>query len=485
MARVRHAAVAGMFYSGNPRELDAAVRGYLAEAAEKAPQGPVPKAITAPHAGYVYSGPIAATAYARLKPAAGTVRRVILLGPCHRVAVRGLAAPSAEAFATPLGSVPVDRAAVDSILGLQQVEVFDATHTDEHSLEVHLPFLQELFEQFTLVPLVVGQASAEEVAEVLERLWGGSETVIVISSDLSHYLDYESAQRSDAATCKAIEALDPGAIDRDQACGRVPVNGLLTLAKQRGLRVETLDLRNSGDTAGDRSRVVGYGAWMFVEPGSESGRQHAEEPESVDAVLERTQDVLNRHGETILHIAAASIEHGLAYGAPLAVDTAKYPDDLRASGACFVTLTREGRLRGCVGSPEARRPLVEDVADNGFAAAFRDSRFDNLTDAERDGLLLSVSVLSPSIPMAFTDEGDFLGQLRPNEDGLIIADEGRRALFLPQVWESLPGTEDFVSQLKAKAGLARDHWSGTFQAWRFGARSVSSTSLEDPALLWT
>jgi len=485
MARVRHAAVAGMFYPGDPRELDAAVRGYLAEASATAPAGPVPKAIIAPHAGYVYSGPIAATAYARLKPNAATVRRVVLLGPCHRVAVRGLAAPSADAFATPLGSVPLDRAAIESIMGLPQVEIFDATHTDEHSLEVHIPFLQELFDQFTLVPLVVGQASAQEVAEVLETLWGGPETVIVISSDLSHYLDYESARRSDAATCKAIEALDPGAIDRDQACGRVPVSGLLTLAKRRGLRVETLDLRNSGDTAGDRSRVVGYGAWMFVEPGADTGHERADESESVDAVLDRTQGLLDRHGETMLHIAAASIEHGLAYGAPLTVETSEYPDDLRANGACFVTLTREGRLRGCVGSPEARRPLVEDVADNGFAAAFRDTRFDKLTDEERAGLLLSVSVLTPPIPIAFADERDLLGQLRPNEDGLIIADHGRRALFLPQVWETLPRTEDFVSQLKAKAGLDHDHWSDTVQAWRFGARSVSSSALENPALLWT
>lgn len=265
MTHIRNAAVAGAFYPGNPRDLDTLVRQFLAEAETKAPGGPVPKAIVAPHAGYVYSGAVAAAAYARLKPAAETVRRVVLLGPCHRVAVSGLAVSSADAFETPLGTVPLDKEAIESILALPQVSVFDATHRDEHSLEVQLPFLQEIFSDFSLVPLVVGRASADEVADVLERLWGGPETVIVISSDLSHYLDYESARAIDARTCAAIETLDPSAIAGAQACGRIPVAGLLTLARRRGLEVTTLDLRNSGDTAGDRNRVVGYGAWMFSE----------------------------------------------------------------------------------------------------------------------------------------------------------------------------------------------------------------------------
>lgn len=267
MSHVRQTAVAGMFYPDDPRELDAAVRHFLADAATAEPAGITPKAIIAPHAGYIYSGAVAASAYARLKPAADLIKRVVLLGPCHRVPVRGLAVSGCDGFATPLGVVPVDKAAVADILDLPQVSVFEATHVDEHSLEVQLPFLQELFSDFSLVPLVVGQASAEEVAQVLERLWGGPETIIVVSSDLSHYLDYETARQVDAGTCHAIESLDPAAIGFEQACGRVPVAGLLTVARRRGLRVRTLDLRNSGDTAGDRRRVVGYGAWMFTAAG--------------------------------------------------------------------------------------------------------------------------------------------------------------------------------------------------------------------------
>ncbi len=269
MTHIRRAAVAGAFYPGNPRDLDTMVRRFLADAETNVPAGPVPKAIIAPHAGYLYSGAIAAAAYARIKPAADMIRRVVLLGPCHRVAVNGLAVSSADAFETPLGRIPVDKQAIESILSMPQVSVFDATHADEHSLEVHLPFLQAIFRDFTLVPLVVGRASGDEVAAVLEQLWGGPETVIVVSSDLSHDLDYETARTMDGATSKAIEALDPSAIDYGQACGRVPVAGLLTLARRRGLGVTTLDLKNSVDVTGVPGRVVGYGAWMFTEQPTE------------------------------------------------------------------------------------------------------------------------------------------------------------------------------------------------------------------------
>jgi AmmeMemoRadiSam system protein B len=189
---------------------------------------------------------------------------VVLLGPSHRVALAGLAAPSSDAFSTPLGEVPLDRAALDSILEMPQVQLLDAAHQAEHSLEVQLPFLQHLLVDFSLVPLSVGDASAEEVGEVIERLWGGAETLIVISSDLSHYYDYETAQRLDAATSRAIEALDPEALDHESACGRIPARGLLLAAKRHGLSVETVDLRNSGDTAGMKSEVVGYGAYVFA-----------------------------------------------------------------------------------------------------------------------------------------------------------------------------------------------------------------------------
>lgn len=259
MSTVRKPVVAGLFYTDDPRALKAEIERLLAAvpAASVAP----PKAIIAPHAGYVYSGPIAASAYAQLRSVREQVRRVILLGPAHRVGFQGIAMSSAAYFATPLGRVPVDAVALAAIRDLPQVVTFDAAHAHEHSLEVHLPFLQSAFADFTLVPLVVGDAAPEEVAEVLERLWGGAETLIVVSSDLSHYHEYTRARQLDRATSQAIEALRYEDIGGDDACGCRPVSGLLYVARRRGLQVQTLDVRNSGDTAGPRDQVVGYGAY--------------------------------------------------------------------------------------------------------------------------------------------------------------------------------------------------------------------------------
>jgi len=258
----RSPAVSGLFYPANPQELHALLHGYLSQAQPGQPGTP-PKALIVPHAGYVYSGPVAASAYALLEPLKSVITRVILLGPAHRVAVRGLALPGADSFQTPLGRIEIDSEIAEALLALPQVSVNDATHAEEHSLEVHLPFLQEVLGDFKLVPLVVGDATAQEVAEVLESVWGGEETLIVISSDLSHYLDYDTAKALDQKTSAAIEALDYESLSWDQACGRIPVSGLLHIARKKGLHCHLVDLRNSGDTAGSRDRVVGYGAYVL------------------------------------------------------------------------------------------------------------------------------------------------------------------------------------------------------------------------------
>jgi len=261
MADIRNPAVAGQFYPAHADELAATVTTLLDEAGE--PGDVAPKALIVPHAGYMYSGPVAASAYARLRPYRYLYTRVILLGPCHRIPVTGMALSTADAFRTPLGDVPVDSGALSGI-DLPGVSSFDATHKYEHSLEVHLPFLQTVLDDFSIVPIAVGDVKAEVVADVLEALWGGDETLIVVSSDLSHYLDYDSATALDAETCRSIEKLDTQ-LDQDAACGATPVLGLLIAARHKGLQVTTLDLRNSGDTAGDKDFVVGYGAWMMSE----------------------------------------------------------------------------------------------------------------------------------------------------------------------------------------------------------------------------
>lgn len=262
MTTTRSPAVAGMFYPGRPAVLAATVDQLLA--AVPTTEALPAKALIVPHAGYVYSGSTAAMAYAALAPRRATIHRVVLLGPTHRVAVDGMAVPKTDAFATPLGSIPLDSTAVARLATLPQVVVSDREHAEEHSLEVHLPFLQRLLDDFTLVPLAVGHATPEAVAEVLDLLWGGPETLIVISSDLSHFLPYAAANQVDRDTCQHILQLDTH-IRPDQACGAYPVNGLLLAARRRGLVPQLIHRCNSGDTAGDRQRVVGYAAFSFGE----------------------------------------------------------------------------------------------------------------------------------------------------------------------------------------------------------------------------
>lgn len=273
MSAIRPPAVAGMFYPADPRQLAHEVQDFLKSAQQSKLE---PKALIAPHAGYIYSGAIAASAYATLKDIAPRIRRVVLLGPTHRVAVRGLALPDAAAFDTPLGRVMLDRDAMRAIAHLPQVIISSEAHAMEHSLEVQLPFLQSVLPDFTLLPLAVGMATADEVAEVLEAVWGGEETLVVISSDLSHYLPYAAAQVADGKTTDDILKLHQP-IGHEQACGGTPISGLIVAARRHHLEPHLLDLRNSGDTSGSYKTVVGYAAFAFT-PAAE----FIEESEDVD-----------------------------------------------------------------------------------------------------------------------------------------------------------------------------------------------------------
>ena len=446
---VRNPFVAGSFYPASEGELRATVTGHLNNAA-KASGAPVPKAIIAPHAGYVYSGAIAGTAYARLIPARNTIRRVVLAGPSHRVPFRGIAIPTVTGFATPLGVVPLDRDALGRIAQLPFVHARDDAHAAEHSLEVHLPFLQETLGEFQLVPLVVGDATPAEVAAVLEALWGGPESLTVISSDLSHYETYETARTMDAATSSAIVRLDGNAIAEKGACGRRPIRGLLELARRQGMRATAIDVRNSGDTGGPKDRVVGYGSYIVEE--------NPRLPDSARAVLLAVvREVVTRSAPNPQN------EPG--------VDLSRYAPELVAPRAAFVTFTRQGHLRGCIGSLEAHQPLVLDVARNAFKGAFRDPRFPPITAEEIPQLAASISVLSQPGELQLGSEAELLSIIRPGIDGLILADGGKRGTFLPSVWEQLPSPKDFLQRLKLKAGLAADHWSPTVRVWRYQTES--------------
>ena len=442
MPIVRDPAVAGTFFPAVAGELRAGVRQML-DALPAPAAGKRPKALIAPHAGYVYSGPTAAHAYRMLEPLRREITRVVLLGPAHRVRVAGLALPSVQAFATPLGQIPLDQPAMADLLALPQVHVSDEAHALEHSLEVHLPFLQECLAAFTLVPLAVGQASPEQVAQVLQRLWGGPETLIVVSSDLSHYLPYADAQTVDRRTTANIAGLE-GGLDHRQACGATPVNGLLLEARRRGLIARLLDCRNSGDTAGDRGRVVGYASFAFY-PGNAG--IDADAPD----------------GGVLLRLARAAISGRLGWH--YAADA--HGAWLDRPAATFVTLQKGGQLRGCIGSLQPHRALRDDVRANAEAAAFRDPRFEPLSFHELRQIEVEVSLLSPLQPLAFATQQALLDQLRPGVDGLVLEHGQHRGTFLPQVWESLPQPEAFLRELKRKAGLAPDFWDPAVRVSRY------------------
>jgi AmmeMemoRadiSam system protein A len=345
--------------------------------------------------------------------------------------------------------VEIDEDAVDRLRDLSQVSVMDAAHAQEHSLEVHLPFLQTCLSEFKLVPLVVGDASPADVAQVLQMLWGGEETLVVISSDLSHYHDYNMARQLDTATCRAIETLQLHRIGPQEACGCIPIRGLLKLASDRKFKVQLLDLRNSGDTAGPRDRVVGYAAFT----------------------VSAAPDTQRRHAQQLLAAARESIHRGLQSGAPLLPDADKFPDVLRRPSGVFVTLTLDGRLRGCIGSLEPLEPLIVGVGRHAFAAAFQDPRFPPLSAREFSGVSVSISILSAAEVLPFETETELIARLRPGVDGLIIERGERRSTFLPAVWETLPSASDFVLHLKRKAGIADSE--SPERAWRYTTDSVS------------
>ena len=475
MNAIRHPAVAGSFYPAEPDALERQLASFLSEAGNAAPSVAWPKAIIGPHAGYIYSGPVAARAYARLAAARGRISRVVLIGPSHYVAFRGIAVDTVEAWAMPCGTVRLDTDAIARLRSLPMVGTLDAAYQREHALEVHVPFLQHVLGDFGLVPIVAGEALPEVVAAVLDALWGGPETLIVISTDLSHYLDYTACRRRDQATAEAIERFELDALGPADACGAVPTRGLLLAARRRGLTIERLDLRNSGDTAGPRDRVVGYGAWALYETGPADPERAA----------------IEEHGPTLIDVARRSIAFGLNTGRPPRVATDGDLAPLLAEpGAAFVTLRRNAALRGCIGSAVATRPLIVDVAEHAFNAAFRDWRFPRLGWLELTRLMLSVSVLTTPEPMAFDGEDDLLAQLRPGLDGLIIDDRGRRALFLPGVWQELPEPRLFLMTLKLKAGLSPGHFSLDFRAQRFrsvdvkGGMELSGGAAADEPLGW-
>lgn len=442
-----------MFYEANPHALAAHVDASIAKAS---PGALIPKAVIAPHAGHIYSGDIAGSAYGLLARRRGEIKRVVMFGPNHRMAVRGLALSPADAWDTPFGPLGVDKGARDNLARVAGVTVSSAPFVNEHSLEVHLPFVYRALGEVEIIPVLVGQSPTEQVSGALAMLWGGAETAIIVSSDLSHFHDYETCRKKDADTAAAIERLQPSGCDTDRACGHFAIMGLLDQARRQDLRVTALDIRNSGDTCGRRDRVVGYGAFAF------------------EYAYTAALDALTRR--ILIDLARQTIRQAAIHGgtAPSLNLNCQVPRLALAQRAAFVTLTRNGQLRGCRGSVLAHRPLLVDVLDNAYKSGFGDPRFAPITIEEVDRLDIHISVLSTPRAIGFRNEDELVRALRPDIDGLIIRDGNQQSLFLPSVWEQIPDSRNFLRHLKAKAGLKIDHWSPSFEAYRFVTESFGS-----------
>ena len=432
-AGIRPPAVAGAFYAANALGLAQQVDALLAHASNPHLR---PKALIVPHAGYLYSGPIAASAYAAVAAMQPKPTKVVLLGPSHHVGFQGLALPGVDALSTPLGLIELDPELVNAVRRFPFVGESPLAHKREHSLEVQLPFLQRALGKFTVLPLLVGHARPAEVAAVLDAVWGGDETLIVVSSDLSHDLTFEEARTADAYTARCIGSLDGESLAPEGACGAEPVRGLLVAAREHRLSACVLDLRNSGETAGDRLRVVGYGAFAFT----------------------RVMSAGVPDGGLLLAIARGTLAE--AFGAPQVTRPAgqSWLDELRA---VFVTLKIGDELRGCVGQLAARLRLFEAVREAATSAAFCDTRFLPVREVELAVIRLEVSVLSPLEPMEVRDEAELLEKLRPGVDGLVLCHQHRSALFIPEMWKQLPDKREFLSYLKRKAGLPQAWVPGT------------------------
>lgn len=409
----------------------------------------MPRAILSAHAGYRFSGRFTGLAFAAVPRAP---KRVVILSPSHRHAFAGIAAPSQTGYDTPLGVVPVDRAALAPLVAAGAVQILDPAHDNEHGIETQLPFVAHLWRGVAVVPLVIGQASPAQVAGLIDAL-DAPDTLFVLSSDLSHFLPDDQSRAKDAQTARQIELADLAGFDGSNACGARAIAGFFASRAAQGLRPLRLGMGNSAAVTGDRARVVGYGAWAFY--GAEA------------------QIYPQASRELLLKTARRAIEIRLRTGNAPKVQPETFASMVQTHAAAFVTLTRQGRLRGCIGSVAAHQPLFADVIANAQKAAFQDARFGPLTAGELGDLHLKIAVLGRAAPMTFADEGDAIAQLVRGQDGLILQSAGKRGIFLPMVWEGISDPAEFLRALKRKAGLPPDHWANDLRLFRFRAETFA------------
>lgn len=439
MTKIKQPSVAGSFYSADPNELKNQIENFAKQSKNHYQNST--RAVIVPHAGLIYSGRLAYEGISQLDK---TIKNIFIFAPAHRVGFDGLALSSFDSWNTPLGNININQEINNELKEKFNANFIDEALAPEHAIEIQVPTIQTLFENVSIIPILIGKESPHKIKEIIEYYYPNKENGFVISSDLSHFLTDEKAKQIDTVTAQMIESGNIEEFQYQQACGALGIVSLSLFSNENNYSLIRIDMENSSSTTGDKNSVVGYGCWFLYEG--------------------KTNDFLKKYyTKSILDLCKIAIKsHFVSQETQI-----KYPQVFNQLGASFVTLEKNNHLRGCIGSIIAHRSLILDIVSNAQNAAFKDPRFNPVEKDELDQLQIAVSILSEPKKMKFKDEDDLLNQMRPNIDGIIIKDKGYQAVYLPSVWEQLPDKKEFLNTLKMKAGLSADYFSDTFEAYRF------------------
>ena len=439
MEKIKEPSIAGTFYSNDTINLIKELETI--KKTSKNFYKTTSRAVIVPHAGFAFSGTLA---FEGINLLDRRIKNIFIIAPAHRVAFEGLGLSGFEKWKTPLGEIEVNQEINNELVEKFGAAINDDAMAPEHSIEIQVPLIQNVFDGVKIVPILIGKARPEDIEKIISEYYPNPENGFVISSDLSHFLDEENEKQMDYNAAKMIESGDIRNFQYEMACGAIGITGLVEFANKYRYSLIRVGLSNSAKINNDKSRVVGYGTWFLYEG-------------------DKNELIGKYHTDFVIGLCKTVIESALKK-----VDlTIVYPQVFDEPGACFVTIEKNGQLRGCIGSIIAHRPLVNDLIENTRSAAFKDSRFKPLTIEELNQLKISVSILTEPKRILFNSEQDLLDKITPNLDGLIIKDGDKQAVYLPSVWEVIPDKKEFLSALKVKAGLPRDYFSNTFEAYRF------------------
>ena len=437
--KVKEPTLAGTFYTANRDDLSDQMEYFASES--KNYYTTPSRAVIVPHAGLIFSGRLAYEGISQLDK---KIKNLFIIAPSHKVAFDGIAVPSYDALKTPIGKSKINRELTQQIIDKFGAKINDETVESEHSLEVELPIIQSVFKGIKIIPIMVGKDSPAVIDRIISEYYPDEKNGFVISSDLSHFLTDEEAKKLDSETAKMIESGDIREFRFEQACGAIGIAGLVSFANKNNYSLIRIDMTNSSEASEDKTRVVGYGCWFLYEG------------TKMDYIEKNYSKLIPQLCKIVLKSA---FDKGQV--------TIQYPQILDEEGACFVTIEKNGMLRGCIGSIVAHRPLISDLLENTRNAAFNDKRFNPVTADEVDSLKINVSILTPAYKIDFNGEEDLLNKITPQKDGIIIIDGEHQAVYLPSVWDEIPDKKEFLNSLKVKAGLKEDYFSDSLNAYRF------------------